>query len=196
MSEISLEGHAHRGCGGRYTARTDEVQIKVSGMAATVERTRYECDHCGDAQYTVEQRDQAEQRAVESIRTTYGLMTPREIRRLRESLGLTPEQFGHLLYGTPRGVVEGWERGRYLQNQDADALMRSLTDRATLERRASRGGVTLPVVVPPEAATRAATRAATSAATAQAPGWDAVAVMEVVPAPDSGNGHHPAAAEP
>ena len=150
MSDIALEGHPHRGCGGRYTARTDEVTIKVSGMAATVERMRFECDACGDAQYTVEQRDQAEQKAVSSIRATYGLMSPREIRKLRESLGLTPEQFGHVLYGTPRGVVEGWERGRYLQNQDADALMRSLTDRPTLERRATRAGVVLPAIVPPE----------------------------------------------
>ena len=149
MTEVALEGHPHRGCGGRYTRRTHTVTIKVSGMHASVERARYECDACGDAQYTVEQRDEAERTATESIRATYGLMTPREIRKLRELTGLTPEQFGHVLYGTPRGVVEGWERGRYLQNQDADALMRSLADRETLEKRAQKAGVTLPVIVPP-----------------------------------------------
>ena len=42
---------------------------------------------------------------------------------------LTPEQFGHLLWGTPRGVVEGWEKGRYLQNKQADELIRSLAKR-------------------------------------------------------------------
>jgi hypothetical protein len=53
-------------------------------------------------------------------------------------------QLGDLLYGTPKGVVEGWERGRYLQNREADAMLRSLTDRATLELRAAKSGVTLP----------------------------------------------------
>ena len=149
MTDVALEGHPHRGCGGRYTRRTSMVSIKVSGMHATVERARYTCDACGDAQYTVEQRDDAERAAVESIRATYGLMAPREIRKLREQTGLTPEQFGHVLYGTPRGVVAGWEKGRYLQNQDADALMRTLTDRETLERRAQKAGVVLPVPVVP-----------------------------------------------
>ena len=151
MTDVALEGRPHGGCGGRYTRRSHTANIRVSGMHATVERARYECDACGDAQYTVEQRDRAEQAAIESIRATYGLLTPREIRKLRASTALTPEQFGHLLYGTPRGVIEGWERGRYLQNQDADALIRSLADRETLERRATRAGVVLPGDVRPEA---------------------------------------------
>ncbi|MCC6431925.1 MAG: hypothetical protein IT354_13525, partial [Gemmatimonadaceae bacterium] len=33
----------------------------------------------------------------------------------------------------------------YLQNREADALLRSLTDRETLERRAAKAGVNLPV---------------------------------------------------
>ena len=151
MTEVALEGHPHRGCGGRYASRTDTVNIKVSGMHVTVERGRYECDACGDAQYTVAQRDQAERTAIELIRATYGLMSPREIRKVREQTGLSPEQFGQVLYGTPRGVVEGWERGRYLQNQDADALMRSLADRETLVRRAGKADVLLPEILPPEA---------------------------------------------
>ncbi|MBX9856661.1 MAG: hypothetical protein K2Y26_14140, partial [Gemmatimonadaceae bacterium] len=51
-----------------------------------------------------------------------------------------------LIYGTPKGIVEGWEKGKYLQNREADAMIRSLADRATLEVRAAKAGVTLPVV--------------------------------------------------
>jgi putative zinc finger/helix-turn-helix YgiT family protein len=139
-----LDNHLHRFCGGRYQKSIETVTLRLSGMAAEVERELYRCAKCGDEQRTVEQREVAERTALEQIRTRHTLLTPKEIRHLRESLGLTAVQLGELLYGTPRGVVEGWERGRYLQNREADALLRSLRDRETLERRAAKAGVVLP----------------------------------------------------
>ena len=50
-----------------------------------------------------------------------------------------------------KGRVEGWEKGKYLQNRDADALIRGLLDRETLEKRAAKAGVTLPVLLDPAA---------------------------------------------
>ena len=148
MSESSLEGHLHRRCGGRYLPASETVTIRMSGMSATVERHLYRCAKCEDVQRTLEQREAAEQAAVAKMRAAHGLLTPREIRQLREGLGLTHHQLGELLYGTPKGIVEGWERGRYLQNAAADAMLRSLRDRETLERRAARAGVKLPDPVP------------------------------------------------
>ena len=145
MSETSLDNHLHRMCGGRSAAASERVTVRVSGMSAEVERTFYRCAKCGDEQRTVEQREAAERAAVEHIRAAHDLLTPRGIRQLRESLGLTAVQLGELLYGTPKGVVEGWERGRYLQNREADAMLRSLADRATLELLAAKAGVALPV---------------------------------------------------
>ena len=146
-----LENHLHRFCGGRYQRADETVTIRVSGMSAEVRREFYRCTKCGDEQRTVEQREAAERAAVERVRAEHALLTPKEIRQLRDSLGLTPAQLGDLLYGTPRGIVEGWERGRYLQNRATDALLRSLRDRETLERRAAKAGVTLPVPVGPSA---------------------------------------------
>jgi putative zinc finger/helix-turn-helix YgiT family protein len=160
MSESLLEGYLHRRCGGRYAAAGETVTLRVSGMAATVERGFFRCDKCGDERRTVEQREKAEATAVASIRGAHGLLTPKEIRQLRERLGLTPQQLGDLLYGIPRGVVEGWERGRYLQNPQVDALLRSLADRETLERRAAKAGVTLPSTEPPASAETPAAEAA------------------------------------
>lgn len=148
MSESLLDGHLHRRCGGRYAAASETVTLRVSGMSATVERGFFRCDKCGDERRTVEQREKAESAAVAAIRAANGLLAPKEIRQLRERLGLTPQQLGDLLYGMPRGVVEGWERGRYLQNPQVDALLRSLADRETLERRAAKAGVTLPSTEP------------------------------------------------
>ena len=139
-----LEGHLHRRCGGRYVRATEMVTLRVSGMAAQVERVFFRCDKCGDERRTVEQRESAEQSAVAVMREEHQLLAPRAIRQLRDRLGLTPQQLGDLLYGIPRGIVEGWERGRYVQNPQVDALLRSLEDRETLERRAARAGVALP----------------------------------------------------
>lgn len=143
-SDSLLDGHLHRHCGGRYARATETVTIRVSGMAAAVPRDFFRCDRCGDERRTVEQRELAEQAAVAAMRLEHGLLKPREIRQLRERLGLTAEQFGDLIFGVPKGIVEGWERGRYLQNPQVDALIRSLDDPETLQRRAARGGVTLP----------------------------------------------------
>jgi DNA-binding transcriptional regulator YiaG len=140
-----LEGHLHRLCGGRYSLASETVHVRVSGMTARVERDFYQCAKCGDVQRTVEQREAAEQEAVARLRAEHGLLAPKAIRQLREGLGLTHAQLGELLYGVPKGIVEGWERGRYLQNPEADAMLRSLEEREELERRAAKAGVVLPV---------------------------------------------------
>lgn len=154
MSVATLEGSLHRGCGGRYTLETETVTVRLSGMSAEVDREYFRCDKCGHDNRTIDQREAAEKSATERIRAANSLLPPRGIKQLRESLGLTVAQFAELCYGTPKGIVEGWEKGRYLQNRDADALIRSLTDRETLERRAAKAGVTLPelavAVSPPE----------------------------------------------
>ena len=66
MSDILLDGHLHRGCGGHYVQVTMPVTIKLSGMAATVSRSAYRCDVCGDEQRTLEQREAAEQTALDA----------------------------------------------------------------------------------------------------------------------------------
>ncbi|MHB1223836.1 MAG: type II TA system antitoxin MqsA family protein [Gemmatimonadaceae bacterium] len=143
-SDSLLDGHLHRQCGGRYARATETVTIRVSGMSAVVERTFFRCDSCGDERRTVEQREHAEQAAVAAMRDEHGLLKPKEIRQRRERLGVTTAQFGDLLFGVPQGIVEGWEKGRYVQNPQVDALIRSLDDPDTLQYRAARGGVTLP----------------------------------------------------
>ncbi len=146
MSLSTLDGTLHRGCGGRYALQTETVTMRLSGMAAEVTREFFRCEKCAHEQRTIEQRDAAEKVATELIRTEHELLVPKAIRQLRESLGLTVAQFAELIYGTPKGIVDGWEKGKYLQNREADALIRSLADRETLERRAAKAGVNLPVL--------------------------------------------------
>ncbi len=144
MSDSLLEGHLHRGCGGRYVRETEPVTIRVSGMVTTVERVFFRCSRCNDETRTVEQREAAEQAAVLAIRAQHALLQPRQLRQLRERLGLTTAQLGDLLYGVPKTIVEGWEKGRYVQNRDTDAMLRRLEDETFLRDRAARSGVVLP----------------------------------------------------
>lgn len=187
MSDVSLEGHLHRLCGGRYTLASEQVTLRLSGMSASVERAFFRCSKCDDVQRTVEQREAAEQAAVAAMRAEHGLMAPREIKALRESLGLTPQQLGELLYGTPRGVVEGWEKGRYLQNRETDALLRSFTDRPTLEQRAAKAGVQLPDPATLAAAPSPWSRRGRAAAAARGDGTGAAsdAATETASGPDA-----------
>lgn len=143
MSLATFEGSLHRGCGGHYALHAETVTVRLSGMSAEVEREFYRCAKCGHENRTIEQRDVAERTAIERIRANNGLLAPKAIRHLRESLGLTVAQMADLCYGTPKAIVEGWEKGKYLQNREADALLRSLADRETLERRAAKAGVSL-----------------------------------------------------
>lgn len=152
MSIASLDGSLHRGCGGRYALQTETVTLRISGMAADVERSFFRCEKCGHENRTIDQRDIAERTAIEQIRSEFSLLAPKAIKQLRESLGLTVPQLAELCYGTPKGIVDGWEKGKYLQNREADALLRSLTDRETLERRAAKAGVSLPTVSADDAA--------------------------------------------
>jgi putative zinc finger/helix-turn-helix YgiT family protein len=144
MSELTLAGHLHRRCGGHYALAVEEVTIRLSGMTARVDRAMYKCDKCGDRQHTVEQREEAEREAILTMRHNHGLLTGKEIRHFRESVGLSTAQLGELLHGLPKGIVEGWEKGRYLQSPAVDAMLRSLTDRAERERLAARAGLVLP----------------------------------------------------
>ena len=129
--------------------------MRFSGMAAEVAREFFRCEKCTHESRTIDQREAAEKAAIDHIRTANGLLAPRAIRQLREGLGLTTAQFSELCYGTPKGIVEGWEKGRYLQNRQADALLRSFADRDTLEKRAAKAGVMLPEIPTAELSTSA-----------------------------------------
>lgn len=146
MSELTLAGHLHRRCGGHYALAVEEVTIRLSGMTARVDRAMYKCDKCGDRQHTVEQREEAEREAILTMRHHHALLTGKEIRHFRESIGLSTAQLGELLHGLPKGIVEGWEKGRYLQSPVVDAMLRSLTDREERERLAVRAGLVLPPI--------------------------------------------------
>jgi HTH-type transcriptional regulator/antitoxin MqsA len=71
--------------------------------------------------------ERTQQRAVAQIRTEEGLLTPQDIRRIREKYGLSQARLESLLRTGPKTVVR-WERGTVFQSAAADTLLRLLDD--------------------------------------------------------------------
>ncbi len=67
------------------------------------------------------------QTAFDIYRRKYGLLSPDEIRPLRERLGLTQTELGHLLR-LHSNAISRWEAGRNVQSAAMDMLLRLIRD--------------------------------------------------------------------
>lgn len=81
----------------------------------------WRCDACGYS-YTEGSAENLEHDAVCRSR---GLLTSREIRNLRERLGLTRKRLGELT-GFGEASIKRWETGSLIQNVSSDRLLRLL----------------------------------------------------------------------
>lgn len=87
------------------------------------------CSACGDS-YTDNEADVAYD---EAVCRHLGILTPAEIRAMREGYGLTRAEFARMT-GFGRATVGRWERGEVTQNRSADRYLRLLQDRDVMER--------------------------------------------------------------
>lgn len=133
-------------CGAPKMRRTDEpitdtfkgTEITVRGVAHWV------CDSCGETVFSADDlKDYAEAENA-AFREMHGLLSPSEIRAIREDHGLTQAQFEAVL-GVKSPTVSRWETGAVVQTKPIDSLMRmfrnhqcvadDLLQRAELARR-------------------------------------------------------------
>ena len=133
---LSLEGQPCPRCReGRLVAvrvddafdlRTETGIVHVVALGVPIE----ECPRCG------EQLIGPESGRVrhDAICKTVGLLTPEEIRGIRERLGLTQSEFSDLT-GFGEATISRWERGRLLQNRANDRYLRLLADAPDNVRR-------------------------------------------------------------
>lgn len=122
------------------TTREEKMQCHICGAAAEwvrEERVRsiggrriqimdelYRCPSCGEEFYTPAQAQASDRRATEVLHEQ-GMLHPREIRALRDQLGLTQADFEHLL-GVGANTVSRWENGHVWPNSATNALLRLL----------------------------------------------------------------------
>jgi putative zinc finger/helix-turn-helix YgiT family protein len=102
------------------------------------------CPKCGEEFYTTAQADQRHRRAIESARLADNLLSPDQVRAVRDALGLSQRQFEQLL-GVGAKTCVRWEQGRVCQNVATDRLIRLVAaERENARRLAAINGVALP----------------------------------------------------
>ena len=87
------------------------------------------CSACGDS-YTDNEADVAYD---EAVCRHLGILTPAEIRAMREGYGLTRAELAHLT-GFGKATLGRWERGEVNQNRSADRYLRLLLDPEIMRR--------------------------------------------------------------
>lgn len=112
-------------CGGSVVTFSGDIRIRVGKRAVTVASDHDVCTACEEAFYAPGQLEALEQRASSAIRDEDGLLSPAEIRAIRESMGLSQAGLEQLL-GVGAKTVVRWERGTVVPNRATDNLLRTI----------------------------------------------------------------------
>ena len=110
-------------CGGNAELVRESIDVEIGNRTALVEVERFRCSQCEEAFYTPQQMRAAQVAAATELRRQERLLSPSEIRGIREQYDLSQSQFERLLGAGPKTVVR-WERGTVFQNRSTDALLR------------------------------------------------------------------------
>lgn len=98
-------------------------EITVGKRRVTVEDNFVHCQSCKEDFYAPGQLTELQRRAADRIRADEGLLTPAEIKAIREGMGLTQAEFEKLL-GVGEKTVIRWEKGTVFQSRATDSLLR------------------------------------------------------------------------
>ena len=114
-------------CDGPSVSVSIERNIRIGSRSAEVLDEFLRCTECDEEFYLPGQMDALQLRASARIREEEGLLQPREVRAIRQGLGLSQSDFERLLGVGPKTVVR-WEKGTVFQNRATDALLRLVRD--------------------------------------------------------------------
>lgn len=120
-------------CGkGNMTPQHTEMRSEIRGEAVLVSTEAMVCSKCGFQTLTDEQSAEYTLRSADRYRESKGLLTGKELKAIRERLGMNQLAFASFL---KVGVasVKRWELG-LIQDQAMDELIRLRTDIRRAER--------------------------------------------------------------
>ena len=98
------------------------TDVQYDGRTYTIEVPEFHvprCKNCG----TMVLDDRANDQITDALHRQVGLLTPAQIRKNREALGLKQRDFASLL-GVGESTVSRWETGAQIQQRSLDKLMR------------------------------------------------------------------------
>ena len=101
----------------------------ANAVELTADVRVHTCSACGDS-YTDDEADVAYD---EAVCRHLGILTPAEIRAIRERCGPTRAEFAQLT-GFGKATLGRWERGEVTQNRSADRYLRLLQDPEVIRR--------------------------------------------------------------
>jgi HTH-type transcriptional regulator / antitoxin MqsA len=99
------------------TFNVDGGVVKVEGLEATL------CANCGSDPVLETQVRSNQVKIADAVRSCRGLLTTKEVRRLRSDFGLT-QQNASILFGGGTNAFSKYERGEVSQSIAMDRLMR------------------------------------------------------------------------
>ena len=121
-------------CGGNTvtTFRHRHTFVYGSGESAVDLTVDLPVRHCGSCEVTFLD-DEAERLEHDAVCQHFGVLTPAEIRRIRESYGMTRATFAQVT-GLGEATLNRWENGIMIQTLANDRYLRLLASPATMQR--------------------------------------------------------------
>lgn len=98
-------------------------------ISVTARIPQYTCENCGLSFSD----DAAEEQRHDAVCNALGVLTPREVRAIREAGGLSQAEFASLS-GIGKASLGRWERGALVQNESNDNLLRLLAHPENVRR--------------------------------------------------------------
>ena len=115
-------------CGHEMRLSSEPITEQFRGESITVDGIeRYVCDECGNDVMSAAMATKLSMALSREYAARKGLLSPEEIKRIREGLGLTQEDFEKMV-GVSSPTACRWERGTSPQSRTADLLLRAVRD--------------------------------------------------------------------
>ena len=124
----SLPDDACPKCGATMRERRATLRLPVNGEEIAVPASPHlRCPNCGEVVLRMDEARKLRQRALETYRSRYDLLSGDEIRSIRERHHLTQAQLARLLR-LGGNTISRWESGRNVQTAAMDVLLRLIRD--------------------------------------------------------------------
>jgi len=123
-----LPNNACPECGTRMREKQGTLKFAVNGEeVAVAESPHLSCPKCHEVVLRFDDARKLRQRALESYRQKYGLLSADDIRSIRERFALTQAELARLLR-LGANTISRWEAGRNVQTASMDMLVRMIRD--------------------------------------------------------------------
>jgi putative zinc finger/helix-turn-helix YgiT family protein len=115
-------------CGTPMREKQGSLKFPVNGEEiAVVQSPHLSCPKCHEVVLRFDDARKLRERALESYRQKYGLLSADDIRSIRERFGLTQAELARLLR-LGANTISRWEAARNVQTASMDMLLRMIRD--------------------------------------------------------------------